>query len=192
METEDSCRLRPLHWAASIGHVAIVRVLLEKEAMKEALAEYGLTPLLCIAGVARTEPVKLRRDIPLVEAASRDCVEVVRVLLENGAKIEAASKDGSTPLIIAARWGHAEVARILLEKGANKQAANEDFWTPLLSAGYYGHVKIVNLLLETRANKQAFISKSWSPRIPRHSHTQAQAQAHAKILTMLSDDKHES
>lgn len=43
---------------------------------------------------------------------------MVKVLLENGAVIEAKTKDGLTPLHCAARSGHEEVVSTLLENSA--------------------------------------------------------------------------
>lgn len=43
---------------------------------------------------------------------------MVALLLENGAAIEAKTRDGLTPLHCAARSGHEQVVDMLLEKGA--------------------------------------------------------------------------
>lgn len=61
---------------------------------------------------------------PLIFAASKGHVEVVRMLLESGAMKEAVDKFGSTPLISAAEEGRHEVVRMLLENGARIEAPN--------------------------------------------------------------------
>lgn len=43
---------------------------------------------------------------------------MVALLLENGATIDAKTRDGLTPLHCAARSGHEQVVDMLLEKGA--------------------------------------------------------------------------
>ncbi|RPB21249.1 ankyrin, partial [Terfezia boudieri ATCC MYA-4762] len=56
----------------------------------------------------------------LYSAAYSGHADVVRLLLEKGANIEATrSDDGATALDSAAYSGHADVVRLLLEKGAN-------------------------------------------------------------------------
>ena len=54
-------------------------------------------------------------------AAQEGHLEVVRCLVESGAKKDQASTDdGATPLSMAACNGHLEVVRFLVESGANK------------------------------------------------------------------------
>lgn len=79
------------------GHVAILRMPLGNRAMKVTVYLDGLTQLHCVAGAGRGELVRWWHDNSLTEAVRRGCVEVIRILLETRAKIEAAFKDGSTP-----------------------------------------------------------------------------------------------
>jgi hypothetical protein len=92
-----------LRRAASAGDVARVRELLAAGADVNAANAYG--------GTARAF------------ASKKGPLEVVKLLLEKGANIEA--KDtfyGSTPLQWAATKGHPEIARELLAKGAQGEA----------------------------------------------------------------------
>jgi ankyrin repeat protein len=52
----------PLHYAATNGHVAIMRVLLEKHAFIDAQSPNGTTPLMMAAMYGTTEAVKLLLD----------------------------------------------------------------------------------------------------------------------------------
>ena len=131
--------------------------------MENALDNYEYTPLYCAAGAGHAEMVK--------------------ILLENGAKIGATSKDGSTSLIVAARKGCVQVTSILPEKEAS---ADKDTMTLLLLAANYFHVKIVKMLLEKVANKQTLIPKSWTPL------GSSKRQAHAEISKLLSEEQYES
>lgn len=71
---------------------------------------------------------------PLVSAAELGHTEIVRLLLERGARIEAVDKDGDTALANAAWKGHAETVRLLLQNGANVNSASAFRNTPLLLA----------------------------------------------------------
>ncbi|RYG52798.1 hypothetical protein EON67_00350 [archaeon] len=55
----------------------------------------------------------------------------VRALLEAGADLEAAAKDGDTPLHSACLWGREACVRVLVEVGANVTAMDKVGATPL-------------------------------------------------------------
>ncbi|KAJ1475513.1 ankyrin repeat protein, partial [Baffinella frigidus] len=55
---------------------------------------------------------------PLHTASENGREEVVKVLLDAGADVEAKTTVGATPLYVAASNGHAGVVRILLNAGA--------------------------------------------------------------------------
>ena len=52
-------------------------------------------------------------------------MDVVRVLVEQGADIDKAKNDGATPLFIASQNGHVDVVRVLVEQGADINKADE-------------------------------------------------------------------
>jgi ankyrin repeat protein len=59
----------------------------------------------------------------LQAAAARGHIEIVSVLLEKGANVNAAGGEYGSPLQAAVAEGHTEIVSILLEKGANVNAA---------------------------------------------------------------------
>ena len=67
---------------------------------------------------------------PLVWAALVGQLEAVDWLLQNGAAVNARTKDGGTPLHAAAFLGRVEVAKLLLEYGADTEAKNNNGDTP--------------------------------------------------------------
>ena len=93
-------------------------------------------------------------------AAANGHREVVQLLLEKGANIEAAQSAGATSLYAAAGAGHLEVVKMLLDKGANIEAAQSAGAraagvTSLYVAAWAGHLEVVKLLLEKGANIEA-------------------------------------
>jgi ankyrin repeat protein len=57
-------------------------------------------------------------------------VEVIRILLDQGADPTAKASDGMTPFHFASLSGHVEVIRILLEQGADPTAKAYEGMTP--------------------------------------------------------------
>ena len=77
-------------------------------------------------------------------------LEVVRALVEAGASVDQAMKNGVTPLIMATQKGHHEVVHALVEAGASvdKRWRNQ---TPLIMATQKGHHEVVRVLREAGA-----------------------------------------
>jgi ankyrin repeat protein len=78
--------------------------------------------------------------------------EVVRVLIEHKADVNARTDGGFTPLLFAAQQGDADSAQLLLTAGADVNVATPDGDTPLLIASASGHEAFSIYLLEHGAN----------------------------------------
>jgi hypothetical protein len=59
---------------------------------------------------------------PLHDAAENGHIEIVRLLLQNGAEVNAKSNYGYTPLHCAASHGHIDILHLLVENGADLEA----------------------------------------------------------------------
>ncbi|KAK7991518.1 hypothetical protein PG988_000312 [Apiospora saccharicola] len=85
-------------------------------------------------------------------------VSMVKLLLENGAKVDRPDHGGDTALYIAAKDGYSEIVKLLVHNGA----AIDDTvygWTPLLVAikecCFDGYAKVVKTLIDGGANVRA-------------------------------------
>jgi ankyrin repeat protein len=58
-------------------------------------------------------------------AATGGHVEIIQLLLDESAYIDAESPNGSTPLMMAARYGNAKSVQLLLNEGADVQVKNQ-------------------------------------------------------------------
>jgi ankyrin repeat protein len=83
---------------------------------------------------------------PLHLAATHCQTEVVQLLLDKGARIDAKATGGATPLHLAAQAGCAEVVSLLLAKGAKVNARDDQGRTPLDRAQQWQQTNIVSLL----------------------------------------------
>ncbi|MCP4152398.1 MAG: hypothetical protein GY757_31965 [bacterium] len=123
---------------------------------------------------------------PLLMAVEEGHIEIVELLLEEGADINGKSQVkgavvargitnamGSdkkkcdmpfvTPLIEAAYEGHKDLANLLVSKGADVNAKSHSGMSPLMNASYEGHYKIVQMLLKNGAEVNAKNNKGLSP-----------------------------
>jgi ankyrin repeat protein len=83
---------------------------------------------------------------PLHLAASYCHVDVVTLLLNKGAKVNARSNDGATALHLAAQEGCADVVNHLLARGAQVNARDRQGRTPLVRATQWHQAGTAQLL----------------------------------------------
>jgi ankyrin repeat protein len=119
-----------LHFAAYFGGAEASRILLDRGADPDAVAENPM------------------RVAPLHSAVSARREEVVGVLLERGADPDARQQQGWTPLHSAAHNGHLAVVDRLLAAGADPSPRNDDGRTPLDMAEQEGHADVAVRLWE--------------------------------------------
>lgn len=122
---------RPIHLAASHGHEACLRILLDKG-----------VDVNCRDSDHRT---------PLHWAATYGQNEVAEVLITRGASVNMAQIDGFTPLHAATCLGHIDVCRTLIRHGADVNRADRDNWTALHTAACYGYKDVVSTVLDAGA-----------------------------------------
>src|SRR3990167_11322061 len=91
----------------------------------------------------------------LIIASNQSSIDIVRLLLDKGANVNATTEDtGNTALIYAASNGHRDIVRLLLKMGANIDHANKAGFTALNSVRRLGRTEIAKILQETPEIKQ--------------------------------------
>ena len=87
------------------------------------------------------------RDTPILKAAERGDLNVVKYLLQNGANINTRNKYKNTPVYAAAKRGHYDVVQFLAENGANLHTFGQKGNSIVSRAALSGHFDVCNLLL---------------------------------------------
>jgi len=130
---KTSWRRRPMQLAAAAGHCALVSAMLHQSPDE-----------------VRSLDVML--FTPLHSAAVGGHVDVVKLLVDAGAEVDAADDRGRTPLIRAAEYGHAAVVELLVGRGAQLDWVDAFGWTALYQSTLCGQRDMVEHLLRLGAN----------------------------------------
>jgi ankyrin repeat protein len=126
-------RITAMHEAAVVGSADTCKLLLERAALLlDAKDAEGWTPLMYAVYHGR--------------------LDMVELLLQHGADIEAVENSNSTALIVASFAKQASVALYLLQAGANMTAVDCDGHTALTAAVQAGSLASVQLLLDHGAD----------------------------------------
>jgi len=110
----DEHRIRPLHYAASRGHLSIVDLLCQNLAITQSETDFRLVPLHCAAVAGHTA--------------------VIQALLKYDSKHKALAKaniHGLTPLHAAVMAGHIDAACALIDGGADLDIRSSRGYTPV-------------------------------------------------------------
>jgi ankyrin repeat protein len=153
-----------LIWAAGENQLDILQALLRAGADANAKGPAKMTPLYMAADEGHVEAARALLDagadpnakssigVPLVGAVRKGRADVVRLLVERGAKVGEARWSWNAPMLsVAADKGDAEVVRALLDGGADPNEADKRKRSPLMEAAAKGHVEMVRLLVAAGA-----------------------------------------
>ncbi|KAI8327182.1 ankyrin repeat-containing domain protein [Blakeslea trispora] len=127
--------LRPIHFAASRGHLELVRYLVE-------------STLSC-----QLDAVDKEEETALLKAAYANHLKVVSYLVEQGANYNHQDRDGWTALHNACSCGNLEMVKFLCQQPhMDVNITSQQGHTPLMNAASKGFVDIVIWLLKQKAN----------------------------------------
>jgi ankyrin repeat protein len=157
----------PLMYAAALGSIDTMRLLLDRGADVNARSAAGATALMWAAA----DPAKVRllvergadvkaaaesgRTALMLAAMSDQSAGGVGLLLERGADAKALDRDQTSALAAAAYGNDAATLQLLLKAGAPVNQANVAGVTPLMNAAGNGNGEAVKLLLAAGANVNA-------------------------------------
>lgn len=95
------------------------------------------------------------RETALTWSSGNNFIEMVKLLLENGADVNARGRYKETALTIASYNNNIELVKLLLDNGADVNAGNKYGYTALMWASTKWNKDIVKLLLDNGADVNA-------------------------------------
>lgn len=157
---------RPLSKASESGNLEIVQYLLKtgknsQGTLNDALwalcnarpkpDTLKIAQLLLDSGAQVNSHAGFYNTTPLHGAASNGSLELVKLLVSKGAKVNAVDKEFSMPLAKAVQADNLEIAKFLLEQGADKTInhSDDEFQTAIFKAR---SAKMAQLLIANGAN----------------------------------------
>ncbi|CAH1125976.1 unnamed protein product [Ceutorhynchus assimilis] len=176
----------PLHIAVQRNFLEAVALLLEKGADSNKTASIYFSAEKLFSGwlnsnaqpdMDYTGDWNIHGYTPLHFAASRNNIEIVKLLLKFKANVHIVDKDGWTPLHLASDLGHKDVVKLLLDHNANVNArcnrkivinadnprgTNYSGRTSLHLAALCNRKDIIDILLNKGADIDAPDYRSWT------------------------------
>lgn len=137
-----------LIWAAMGGYKGIAEWLIERGVEVDFKGGYDNFE----GGYDIFEGGYNRSQTPLSLAAIHGHNDIVKLLIEKGANIEARYEGGQTPLLFAAEHGQNHTIELLLQKGARIDVHDNRGRTLLLAAAEHGQNHTIELLVEKGAS----------------------------------------
>ncbi|KAJ5819343.1 hypothetical protein N7474_004934 [Penicillium riverlandense] len=131
-EGQDELGRTPLHWACATGNRRFAELLLTRPDGPR----------------AQIDATELRGKTALHIATAHDREDIVLLLLQHEAAVNACSDGGWTPLHNACERGSVAIVRTLLRAGAHINSQLLNGVTPLHLAAQGGHTEVVECLLE--------------------------------------------
>lgn len=177
---KDHTGFTALHNVAGRGTIPLAQFLLDHGADVNAASNEGWVPLTCCSWADNSEeiskfliqngadvnpdPCKNNKECtcgpyfqtPLHVACQWERTGMVKVLVDNGARINVLNSEGLTPLFLAVQSGNLEMVNYLVENGAFLNMPEKcQGYTELHQAAVMGYGDIVELLVENGSNVNA-------------------------------------
>uniref|UniRef100_A0A674CD19 Ankyrin-2-like n=1 Tax=Salmo trutta TaxID=8032 RepID=A0A674CD19_SALTR len=138
----------PLHLASQEGHADMAALLIEKGTQVNVPTKVWRTFISFECFDTNCDlPLSLQLGYtPLIVACHYGNAKMVNFLLQNGASVNAKTKNGYTPLHQAAQQGNTHIINLLLQNGAKPNNITANGNTALAIARRLGYISVVDTL----------------------------------------------
>ena len=178
----DSVQWTALHSASVSGNFSVVRELIRRNCMIDAVTDQGQTALHLAAYRGSLETVQAlvengadvnavtfaEKMTPLHIVCKRDWKQIAKYLIDRGANVNCLNIIERTPLHFAAENGRADLAVILIKHGAKSNLMDSQGWTARQVAELHNHREFQELLVQVNTKEKQVVIKKLPP-APWHS-----------------------
>jgi len=196
-----------LCFAIAGSNLTVIQDFLDHGAAVDGKGRNGMTPLIYAAAHGQAKQAKFlisrgaKVDLfglvdsrgstwnALMTAADSEGLEMLELLLKEGANLEAKNNSGDTALMEIAKRSHPVSVKFLINNGANVNARGPLGHTALIYAAYNGMVENIRLLLAAGADPFATATDADDPRgqWKYGAEVVAQQQGHLDALAIIRD-----
>ncbi|MBA3954125.1 ankyrin repeat domain-containing protein [Candidatus Dependentiae bacterium] len=174
INAKDADNKTPLHKVAHLGKCAVIQLLLDKGALVDAKTVDNYTPLhlaMCTKySVVRNNCRFVKKTVKMPVAAQQERLEVIKLLLAQGADVNAQSNKNETPLYLLAKKGtlylyeyYAQVIELLLSKGAHSNVPADNGMTLLHWAAKNIQPSLIKVLIDKGFDVNAQTDQGYTP-----------------------------
>ncbi len=114
--------------------------------------DYALVKTLLRWGASPDQELKSNGETALIAAVNAKSYNILKIMLDKGAKINHRMRSGDTALHVAIRNNDTKSSYLLLKSGANTEIRNFEGYTPLMLSAATGRGDISNILLRAGAD----------------------------------------
>ena len=152
-----------IHHASEKGYMPIVDCLLKVSSIKKTIFTTSYIIPVEVIDKSLLNFSDHSGSTPLHIASDKGYYELARLLLENGAIVNAHDENLWTPLHKASKNGHFDLTCLLISFKANVNSKTSSEYTPLHVASQRGHLTLARLLIKNGAFVNAQDKNFWSP-----------------------------
>ncbi|WP_408097092.1 ankyrin repeat domain-containing protein [Peredibacter sp. HCB2-198] len=149
--------------------ITLVGILMASPAqatsLHDAISNNDFKGFKAILASEKDKLLELRDELgrtPLLYSTQLNRVEMAKILIENGADVNARDAKHDTPYLYAGAEGKNEILAMTLEKGADLKSTNRYGGTALIPAAEKGHLETVKMLLKTKINVNHINRLGWT------------------------------